>query len=80
MNEGNDMNPALLDNETLRKDVVPAYYKVMKRWLRLQTKICLENLINISQEVEKPIQTMTFSGLMIVINKANKNFSRVINF
>ena len=26
MNEGNDMNPALLDNETLGKDVVPAYY------------------------------------------------------
>ena len=31
INDGNEMNPALLDNKTLRKDVVPAYYKVMKR-------------------------------------------------
>ena len=28
--EGNDMNPNLLVNKALRKDVVPAYYKVMK--------------------------------------------------
>ena len=31
MNDGNDMNPALLYNKTLRKDVVPAYYKFMKK-------------------------------------------------
>ena len=31
MNDGNDMNPALLDNKTLRKDVVPAYYKFLKK-------------------------------------------------
>ena len=25
------MNPALLDNKTLRKDVTPAYYKMMRK-------------------------------------------------
>ena len=31
LNDGNEMNPALLDNKTLRKDVTPAYYKMMRK-------------------------------------------------
>ena len=41
MNEGGDMNPALLDNKTLRKDVVSAHYKVMKK----MTEVSNQNLI-----------------------------------
>ena len=31
LNEGNDMNPNLLENKALRKDAVWAYYKVIKK-------------------------------------------------
>ena len=43
MNEGNDMNPALLDNKTLRKDVVPAYYKVMKKMAEVSNQNLIRN-------------------------------------
>ena len=41
MNDGNDMNAALLDNKTLRKDTAPAYYKFMKK----MTEVSNQNLI-----------------------------------
>ena len=31
LNEGNDMNPNLLENKALRKNAVRAYYKVIKK-------------------------------------------------
>ena len=31
INQGNEMNPALLDDKTLRKEALPAYYKVIKK-------------------------------------------------
>ena len=31
IHNGGDMNPALLDNKDLRKDVIGGYYKVMKK-------------------------------------------------
>ena len=43
MNEGNDMNPALLDNKTLRKDVLPAYYKVMKKMAEVSNQNLIRN-------------------------------------
>ena len=43
MNEGNDMTPALLDNKTLRKDVVPAYYKVMKKMAEVSNQNLIRN-------------------------------------
>ena len=41
LNDGNEMNPALLDNKTLRKDVTPAYYKMMRKI----AKVSNQNLI-----------------------------------
>ena len=43
MNEGGDMNPALLDNKTLRKDVVSAYYKVMKKMAEVSHQNLIRN-------------------------------------
>ena len=43
MNEGADMNPALLDNKTLRKDVVSAYYKVMKKMVEVSNQNLIRN-------------------------------------
>ena len=41
LNDGNEMNPALLDSKTLRKDVTPAYYKMMRKI----SKVSNQNLI-----------------------------------
>ena len=43
MNEGADMNPALLDNKTLRKNVVSAYYKVMKKMAEVSNQNLIRN-------------------------------------
>ena len=43
MNENIDMNPALLDNKTLRKDVVPTYYKVMKKMAEVSDQNLIRN-------------------------------------
>ena len=43
MNDGNDMNPVLLDNKTLRKDVVPAYYKFLKKMAEVSNQILIRN-------------------------------------
>ena len=43
MNEGADMNPALLDNKTLRKDVASAYYKVMKKMVEVSNQNLIRN-------------------------------------
>ena len=43
MNEGAYMNPALLDNKTLRKNVVSAYYKVMKKMAEVSHQNLIRN-------------------------------------
>ena len=43
MNESVDMNQALLDNKTLRKDVVPTYYKVMKKMAEVSNQNLIRN-------------------------------------
>ena len=43
INEGKDMNPALLDNVTLRKDVVSAYCKVMKKMAEFSNQNLIRN-------------------------------------
>ena len=43
MNEGGDMNPALLDNKTLRKDVVSAHYKVLKKMTEVSNQSLIRN-------------------------------------
>ena len=44
LNGGNEMNPSLLDNKKLRKDVVSGYYKIMKEIAEISN----QNLIRIS--------------------------------
>ena len=43
MNENIDMNPALSDNKSLRKDVVPTYYKVMKKMAEVLNQSLIRN-------------------------------------
>ena len=43
VNESVDMNPTLLDNKTLRKDVVPTYYKVMKKMAEVSNQNLIRN-------------------------------------
>ena len=43
LNEGNDMNPNLLENKALRKDVVMAYYKVMKNIAEFSNQNLIKN-------------------------------------
>ena len=43
INEDNDMNPALLENKILRKDVVPGYYKVMKKVAEVSNQNLIRN-------------------------------------
>ena len=43
MNDGNDMNSALLGNKTLRKDVLPAYYKFMKKMAEVSNQNLIRN-------------------------------------
>ena len=43
LNGGNDMNPDLLENKALRKDVVPAYYKVMKKIAEFSNENVIRN-------------------------------------
>ena len=38
------MNPALLDNKTLRKDVTPAYYKRMRKIAEVSNQNLIRNL------------------------------------
>ena len=44
LNEGNDMNPNLLENKALRKDVVLTYYKVMKKIAEFSNQSLIRNL------------------------------------
>ena len=80
MNKGLDVNPALLGNKTLRKDVVPTYYKFMKKMAEVSNQNLIRNSDAYLVRGGKSIQTMTFSGLTILINTPNKNFNWVINF
>ena len=43
LNGGNDMNPDLLENKALRKDVVPAYYKVMNKIAEFSNENVIRN-------------------------------------
>ena len=43
MNESVDMNQTLLDNKTLRKDVVWTYYKVMKKMAEVSNQNLIRN-------------------------------------
>ena len=43
LNEGNDMNLNLLENKALRKDVVMAYYKVMKNIAEFSNQNLIKN-------------------------------------
>ena len=43
MNESVDMNPTLLDNKMLRKDVVSTYYKVMKKMAEVSNQNLTRN-------------------------------------
>ena len=43
LNKGNDMNPILLENKILRKDVVPAYYKAMKKIAEVSDQNLIRN-------------------------------------
>ena len=43
LNEGNDVNPNLLENKALRKDVVLAYYKVMKKIAEFSNQNLIRN-------------------------------------
>ena len=43
LNKGNDMNPNLLENKALRKDVVLAYYKVMKKITEFSNQNLIRN-------------------------------------
>ena len=43
LNEGNDMNPNLLENKALRKDVVLTYYKVMKKIAEFSNQSLIRN-------------------------------------
>ena len=43
LNDGNEMNPALLDNKTLRKDVTPAYYKMMRKIAKVSNQNLIRN-------------------------------------
>ena len=74
------MNPALLDNKDLRKEVVGGYYKMMKKIAEISN----QNLICISDayisDGGKLIQVTSFLGLMILISKEKKHSSWDINF
>ena len=62
------MNPALLDQKELRKEVMGGYYKMMKKLLNSQIKIWFEILMLTFQMVEKLIQITSFLGLVILIS------------
>ena len=55
LNEGNDMNPNLLKNKALRKDVVLTYYKVMKKIAECLNQSFIRTWTHISQREEKLI-------------------------
>ena len=78
MNEGGDMNPALLDNKTLRKDVVSAYYKVMKK----MAELCNQNLIRNSDAYHardgKTNPDNTFKGIDDSYNFSQQNYMLIV--
>ena len=43
LNDGNDMNPALLDKKTLRKGVTLAYYKMMRKIAEVSNQNLIRN-------------------------------------
>ena len=79
-NDG-DMNPALLDNKELRRDVTGGYYKMMKKI----AQILNENLVRnsdayLSRGGKVDPDNDGFHGLMILIRKEKINFNWGINF
>ena len=75
INEGNEMNPALLDNKTLRKDLVPPYYKVMRKIAEILNQNLIRNSDAYLVRGGKPDPDNDFNGLTILINKDNRNFN-----
>ena len=43
INNGGDMNPALLDNKDLRKDVLGGYYQIMKKVAEISDQNLVRN-------------------------------------
>ena len=43
IHNGGDMNPALLDNKDLRKNVIGGYYKMMKKIAKISNQILINN-------------------------------------
>ena len=78
INEGADMNPVLLDNKALRKDVVSAYYKVMKK----MAELCNQNLIRNSDAYHardgKTNPDNTFKGIDDSYNFSQQNYILIV--
>ena len=62
------MNPALLDQKELRKEVMGGYYKMMKKIAELSDQNLVRNSDAYFQMVEKLIQITSFLGLVILIS------------
>ena len=60
LNDGNEMNPALLDNKTLRKDVTPAYYKMMRKIAEVLSQNLIRNSDTYLLRGEKTVPVREF--------------------
>ena len=60
LNDGNEMNPALLDNKTLRKDVTPAYYKMMRKIAEVLNQNLIRNSDTYLLRGEKTVPVREF--------------------
>ena len=80
MNDGNGMNPALLDNKALRKHVVPAYYKFMKKVAEVSNQNLIRNSDAYLAKGGKIDPDNEFQSIDNSYRQANKNCNWVINF
>ena len=75
INNDGSMNPALLDDKELRKNVIGGYYEMMKKVAEISNQNLVRNSDAYIAIAEKLIQITSFLGLMILISKEKKSFN-----
>ena len=80
IHSGGDMNPVLLDNKDLKKDVIGGYYKMMKKVAEISNQNLVRNSDAYISNGGKIDPDNEFCWIDDSYKEGKKNFNWAINF
>ena len=80
IHSGGDMNPVLLDNKDLKKDVIGGYYKIMKKVPEISNQNLVRNSDAYISNGGKIDPDNEFCWIDDSYKEGKKNFNWAINF